>query len=236
MPTETFNNLPTEKRERFIDAALEEFAANAYTEASISRIADKAGIAKGSVYQYFLDKKGLYLYLIDLGGRVKLDFIRSKQAQVDWSDFYQGFKTYLLLGSQFEFSGPRAVRFAALLRKALASDTWDESFSKMKAQSHAAIIGLVARAREQGQVRTDIPVEMAAYYINSLVTGIADYMASALGVSLVELADRLLQQLQDSEKARKTADASDRLDVLGLDFGKVIDDIIALMRSGLEPR
>jgi AcrR family transcriptional regulator len=250
VPTETFENLPAEKRERFIDAALEEFASNSYRNASISRIADRAGIAKGSVYQYFLDKKDLYLYLIDLGGKVKLDFIQSKQAEVNWSDFYRGFKSYLLLGAQFEFSGPRELRFASLLRRALASDMWDESFSKMKASSQAAIAGLVARAREQGQVRDDIPVDMAVFYINSLVTGIADYVASALGVGLVELADRLLQRtqasqlgsqaspapVQSSEPAQDSTDSPARLDVLGLDFARVIDDLMALMRGGLEPR
>ena len=234
MPKETFENLPSEKRERFIDAALEEFAANDYRDASISRIAGKAGIAKGSVYQYFADKKDVYLYLINLGGKLKLDFIRSKQAEVDWSDFYEGFRKYLLLGAQFEFSGPRAVRLASLMRKALATDAWDESFSKMKVQSQAAIAGLVERAMKQGQIRSDISVGMAAYYVNSLVIGIADYVASALGVSVVELADRLLPQSQGPEDAGRAAQPPDRLNVLGLDFRKVIDDLIALMKGGLQ--
>ena len=234
MPKETFENLPSEKRERFIDAALEEFAANDYRDASISRIAGKAGIAKGSVYQYFADKRDLYLYLIDLGGRLKLDFIRSKQTEVDWSDFYEGFRSYLLLGAQFEFSGSRAVRLAALMRKALASDAWDESFSKMKAQSQAVIAGLVEQAMKQDQIRSDISVGMAAYYVNSLVMGIADYAASALGLSVVELADRLLEQTQ-GQGSGKAAEGPDRLNVLGLDFRKVIDDLISLMKGGLQP-
>lgn len=235
MPTETFENLPAEKREKFIDAALEEFANNAYRSASISRITDRAGIAKGSVYQYFLDKKDLYLYLIDLGGKVKLDFLRSKQVEVDWRDFYQGFKSYLLLGTQFEFSGPREIRFVSLLKRALASDIWDESFSKMKAASQAAITGLVTRARDQGQVRDDIPVELAVFYVNTLLTGLSDYVAAKLGVSTIELADRLLQRPPVSEATRDGSGSRARVDVLGLDFAQVADDLVRLMRSGLEP-
>ena len=61
MPKETFLNLPEEKRNRILDAAIQEFAANPYDVASISNIVRKVGIAKGSFYQYFEDKKDLVI-------------------------------------------------------------------------------------------------------------------------------------------------------------------------------
>ena len=64
MPSNTFLNLPDDKRERIISAALEEFANNDFRNASITRMVRSLGIAKGSVYQYFKDKKDLYLYLL----------------------------------------------------------------------------------------------------------------------------------------------------------------------------
>ena len=51
MPTQTFWNLPSEKRDALIAIAVEEFASNDYDAASISRIVARAGIAKGSIYQ-----------------------------------------------------------------------------------------------------------------------------------------------------------------------------------------
>ena len=61
MPYETFFNLPEEKRQTIFDILLEEFAENDYNSVSISRIVNRAGIAKGSFYQYFEDKKDLFL-------------------------------------------------------------------------------------------------------------------------------------------------------------------------------
>ena len=55
MPTTTFENLATAKREQFIQAALAEFAAHNYEVASVNRIVKALGIARGSVYQYFED-------------------------------------------------------------------------------------------------------------------------------------------------------------------------------------
>ncbi|MGF1600395.1 MAG: TetR/AcrR family transcriptional regulator [Thermosynechococcaceae cyanobacterium] len=79
MPTQTFFNLPDEKRQKFVDIAIAEFAAHDYNSASITQIVATAKIAKGSVYQYFKDKKGLYLYLIEFATEEKLAFLRNAE-------------------------------------------------------------------------------------------------------------------------------------------------------------
>ena len=59
MPKITFFNLPDEKRQLILDIAIDEFAENDFANVSISRIVARAGIAKGSFYQYFEDKDDL---------------------------------------------------------------------------------------------------------------------------------------------------------------------------------
>ncbi|MRR31852.1 TetR/AcrR family transcriptional regulator [bacterium] len=51
MPKPTFFNLPPEKREKIIDAAVEEFAQNGLENASTNRIVENSGISKGSFYR-----------------------------------------------------------------------------------------------------------------------------------------------------------------------------------------
>ena len=53
MPKQTFFNLPEGKRQAIIDVAIDEFASNDYRNASISRIAARAGISKVTLYRYF---------------------------------------------------------------------------------------------------------------------------------------------------------------------------------------
>lgn len=62
-PSQTFENLPGEKRQRVLDESLREFAEHGYHQASINRIVARLGIAKGSVFQYFGSKEGLFRHL-----------------------------------------------------------------------------------------------------------------------------------------------------------------------------
>ena len=57
--------LPPEKRERIINAALEEFASGGYDKASTNAICRRADISKGSLFQYFGNKKNLFLQLFE---------------------------------------------------------------------------------------------------------------------------------------------------------------------------
>lgn len=66
MCTETFLRLPEEKRERFLEAAWEEFTHVSFAEASINQIVRRAGIPRGSFYQYFADKENLFAYLEEI--------------------------------------------------------------------------------------------------------------------------------------------------------------------------
>ena len=67
MCSETFLRLPEEKRQRFLDAAWEEFTRVSFSEASINQIVRRCGIARGSFYQYFRDKEELMEYLMREG-------------------------------------------------------------------------------------------------------------------------------------------------------------------------
>lgn len=64
MCTETFLRLPEEKRGRFLEAAWGEFTRVKFADASINQIVRRAGIPRGSFYQYFADKEDLFYYLL----------------------------------------------------------------------------------------------------------------------------------------------------------------------------
>lgn len=54
-----------EKRQRILNAAMKEFAARGFDDASTNRIVESAGIAKGLLFHYFRSKKQLFIYLYD---------------------------------------------------------------------------------------------------------------------------------------------------------------------------
>ena len=77
MPKQTFINLPNDKKETLINAAMKEFSRAPLFEASISNIVKEAGIPRGSFYQYFEDKEDLYYFLLDeYSQRLRKDLFR----------------------------------------------------------------------------------------------------------------------------------------------------------------
>ncbi|MEA2021784.1 MAG: TetR/AcrR family transcriptional regulator, partial [Candidatus Caldatribacteriota bacterium] len=101
MPRQTFFNLPEEKRNKIINISLLEFAQHSYRAASVSRIVEKASIAKGSMYQYFKNKKGLYLYLIDFTTDRKLSYL-DRHLDSSIEDFYILYKQMVFLAVKYD--------------------------------------------------------------------------------------------------------------------------------------
>jgi len=76
MPSTTFFNLPIEKRNIIIDAAMTLFIENDYDKVTIRMIASHSSISIGSFYQYFEDKDDIYLFLITRGAKKVFDKYR----------------------------------------------------------------------------------------------------------------------------------------------------------------
>lgn len=77
MPKETFYRLPDEKREMVMAAAEREFLENSFEAASINRIIKEAAIPRGSFYQYFEDKKDIFLYIVSTHKNEAFGFVES---------------------------------------------------------------------------------------------------------------------------------------------------------------
>src|SRR5919198_2889946 len=68
VPTRTWENLDPGRRERVLNAALAEFGRAGYSGGSLNVIAREAGVAKGSLFQYFGDKFDFYAYVAEQVG------------------------------------------------------------------------------------------------------------------------------------------------------------------------
>ncbi|ATW23589.1 TetR/AcrR family transcriptional regulator [Candidatus Formimonas warabiya] len=88
---EKFFSLPVVKQNKIIDAALKVFGTNGYKKASVSDIANAAGISKAMVFHYFGSKKALYLYLIEFCGNL---FMKEVDEKLDntVTDFFDRIK------------------------------------------------------------------------------------------------------------------------------------------------
>lgn len=186
MPKPTFHNLPETKRRRLVDSAIDEFAAHAYPEASLDRIAARAKVSKGSLYQYFEDKADLYrhLVLVELGAR------RSRtiaDARPDGT-FFERLEAMFLGGLAAFREDPRAAAFGARLYED-ASPVTRELKDEARARAIAFFESELAAAALRGEVRSDVDLGIAARLVATLAgPGLVDALSSRLGKSLAQIA------------------------------------------------
>ena len=115
-----FMNLEQEKRERIINAALEEFAQKGYKNASTNEIVKKANISKGLLFHYFSNKKSLYLFLFDYAMDLFLNEIYGKLNYGE-TDIIKRWRQIALLKIEIIRKYPRLYDF--VLSLALDQDT-----------------------------------------------------------------------------------------------------------------
>ncbi|UQA58358.1 TetR/AcrR family transcriptional regulator [Polyangium aurulentum] len=177
--------LPTEKRERIIDLAIEEFSERPYAQASLSRIVARAGIAKGSVYQYFDDKRELYRWLLTE------ELPRRKLAHLDahpppaGSDLFDTLEHMFVAGLGFLLENPRLARLGATVLEPTAEPEIRELHAEVRALRHAYLVRVVREAQDAGSVRQNADAELVAHLVAALMSaGLSDALLGRLGVTL----------------------------------------------------
>ena len=214
MPKQTFLNLPEEKRRAFLAIALEEFANHDYNTASVSKIVERAGIAKGSVYQYFEDKQDLFLYLLDFANQEMLAHITQTPPPDPNADFFA------MLRWQMSVSVQAAVKFpvhSKLARRAYTAplpfhDAILEKAKKVRAEYFQAMIG---QAQASGRLDPTLNPEIVSFMVQGMMNDLGPFLHDLLG---------------------KSKFGKRRGDWISLpEVEAVFDQVIQVLRTGLEP-
>lgn len=168
MPTTTFFNLPEEKRQKLIECALEEFAASEYDSASISQIVARAGIAKGSLYQYFTDKRELYGYLLDLAAAKKGEMMAAAKPPRPDMSVFETLRWLLEVMLTFDLQHPRLAQlgFRAAYGK---SPLPEEALRRGRQATTDYFRALIERGQGSGELRREIDPSTAAWMLTAVL-------------------------------------------------------------------
>lgn len=96
MPTVTWARIHPARRAAVVEAAEAEFAAHGFSRGSLNVIARRAGVAKGSLFQYFADKRDLYAYIADVASQRVRAYVEDRIRELDPARPFFEFLTDLL--------------------------------------------------------------------------------------------------------------------------------------------
>lgn len=175
MPKQTFFNLPEEKRETIVNAAIDEFASYGLENASTNRIVKNSGIAKGSFYQYFEDKQDLFMYLLSVIEREKIEFFNGKPPPNKNMDTFQYFRWMVKTGMEFSTSHPRLTQ--AISRVMFGEGLYfGKHFSYIRERTVQGLRVMIEQAIERGEVDPSVDIELAVMIMETWSNAISTYL------------------------------------------------------------
>lgn len=213
MPKSTFFNLNEEKRRKIIKSAIGEFSLKGYEKGNISHIAKAAEVSKGSMYQYFKDKKDLYLYVVEAAYVISLEYVVDvtkeyyKMSVFDyiylgfkntWDFLYEERETYLLLQNAY-FEGNSELKeevFNIIMRN---TGEFYESITKM-----------IDMNKEKGMIKSSVSTELILMYLTTVSSKFKEKMV-------------FLAKQKGSEICEMSFE----------DFEPMIKDMISLIKNGI---
>jgi AcrR family transcriptional regulator len=165
----TFRNLAATKQERILDEALSEFADKGYARASLNVLVGRLGISKGSIFQYFHDKSGLFSQVFDFAvGRVK-GHLRQVRETTKGQDVFRRLELSLLAGLELIQANPRL--FKLYLKIVFEGDVpfRGRLLQSIRLFSRDYILDLLGEAREAGQLRASLDLDLAAFVVDAVL-------------------------------------------------------------------
>lgn len=199
-----FARLSQGQQDAILRAALDEFAAHSFHDASLNRVIEVAGISKGSMYYYFDGKEDLYVHVARVeferlfAGVEPLPIPVAADPEIFWSrleNYYLELMTALAARPQL----------ANLIRNWIAA-SGNPALQQAQQGLEQAVIPwiekVLASGQEIGAVRTDLP------------RGLLIAVVAAMG------------QAMDTWMLTQQPD--------GADLPRLIGDLIGMMRRALE--
>lgn len=190
MPKETFFNLSEEKQENVMRAAINEFSKHGFEKGKIGDIAKSAGVAKGSMYQYFENKRELFLHSV----RWSLELLMKKyQKYLVVTDKETNVFDYLFETSKTIIIQMREERELVIFIQDVFlgkyENLMDESMEYMMKASEEYTLQLISQGKENGYIRKDIDDKLLCLFITGASYKFKEHMmnkARTLGKDILD--------------------------------------------------
>lgn len=200
-----FAKLPPAQQQAILSAALDEFAAHGFHDASLNRVIESSGISKGSMYYYFDGKADLYVHV----ARTELERMFARVTPIDVAAtgnpdaFWSALENYYV---QLMSALATEARLAALIRGWIATSA-TPAMQQVQKEMEESVLPWMERILAAGQriaaVRTDVP------------SGLLIAIAAGMG------------QAMDTWLLAQPSDASD--------LPRLIGALVGMIRRALEP-
>ena len=172
--TRTFRRLDPERQQAVITAILDEAGEHGPTSINIKRVAERAGVSIGSLYQYFNNREGLLAFTIELCVRLTTGVFNEYRPILSAMSLRQALTAYLMGGVEWGQTQMGLVQFLA--RAAYHGDPQlGESVVRPIANiMRETVHDILTQAAARGEIRAGVDLEAATRVVNTLMIAMGD--------------------------------------------------------------
>ena len=169
--TKKFDHLSDEKQQIIIDASVAEFADNGFKNASVNKIVEQAGIAKGSLFNYFKSKSLLFEYVYTLALKEVKAYLARVRDESNQDEFFTRLSKIIDAGINFIEKHPLLAKIYFRLLNSDDSPRGKKIIKELHNEAVNYLEGFVKIGIERGELR-DTDTMTAAFLLESVINRI----------------------------------------------------------------
>lgn len=163
----TFDNIPSEKKQKILSVSLREFSSKGFESANINTIAKEAGVSVGSMYKYFDSKTDLFLTTVNLGIET-LEGVLESVSSMDCG-FMEKLERLVRIAVDYSRRQSELIRLYYEIAAESNAELTKELAFRMEAVSAKVYTEAIREGQEKGEIRSDISPEIAAFLLDNLI-------------------------------------------------------------------
>ncbi len=200
MPKDTFFNLGEEKREKVVRAAISEFLKHGFEKGNVGDIAKSAGVAKGSIYQYFENKKELFAYSAHWSVNLFIKKFSAAAVPEDTNIFDYFYQSSRLILLQLREEKELAVFIQDVFLGRFGGMT-DDSITAMMKAGDEYVLKLIREGKGNGSIRKDIDDKTLTLFLTGASSKIKENILNKARNSGADIIDQGFDMYENDIKA-----------------------------------
>jgi AcrR family transcriptional regulator len=199
--TRTFRRLDPERQQAVLDAILDEAVEQGPASLNVKRVAQRAGVSIGSIYQYFTNREGLLAFAVELCVRWMTDEFERYRPMLAAMPLHEALVAYLVGGVEWSQTQTGLIQFFGRAAYQGDPELAERMVSPIATTLRRMVGEMLTQAAARGEIRADVDLEAAARVIHALTIVIGDsqllpYLNTYFQVSDEEMSfERVLEAL-----------------------------------------
>lgn len=172
--TRTFRRLDPERQQVVLEAILDEAGEHGPANMNIKRVAKKANVSVGSLYQYFADRDGMLDFATELSVRYIREAFDQYQKYLVSLPLRDALNWYVLGGIEWGSIETRFLKFFARAAYQSEPELAERFVRPIATILQNMVEGILLHAEDRGELRSDIDINKITPLIHTITIAVGD--------------------------------------------------------------